>query len=211
MKKGFKTKSSLWRKLNFLKNKYFYIGLFVFILSIVLNLLASWYLLEKYPGKLFVLYDLILNNIPYYSVAFLSDLLVVFSLVLFIVYVVHKKKEDEISYYLFLLGFFYIIRAVFIVVTPLGNPVESYNRIFNGSLFDIGSYPSGHIGTCFLMLLLSKGTYKYLISFLLIGLVGTILFSRSHYSIDVFSAFIFVYAVYSFSSNYLKKYFVKKI
>jgi len=210
MKKEFKTRLFIWKRFYFLKNKFFYLGLAVFVISILLNLFSSWVLLKKIPQSSFILYDLVLNNIPYYNIAFLSDVFGVLTLILFIIYIVQKKQEDKIGYYLLLLGFFYFIRGIFIVITPLGNPVEDYNRIFNGSLFDIGSYPSGHIGTCFLMLLLSKGFYKYLMGFLMIGLVAAILLSRSHYSIDIFSAFIFVYAIYSFSDKYLKKYFSRK-
>ena len=58
-----------------------------------------------------------------------------------------------------MIGIFYIVRGIFIVLTPFGNP-----PMFNGSYplfhgfanYELGVYPSGHAGNVFLILLLVK-------------------------------------------------------
>ncbi len=197
------------KRFEFLKHKQFYVGLFIFIVSIVLNILDSWYLLGVYPGQLPVVYDLILNNIPYYNVAYLYDLFLILTVILFAVFIFHKKDENKIGYYLFLFGAYYIIRSFFLILTPLSNPAGNYNQIFNGWFFSIGVYPSGHVGTCFLILLLTKGVYRYLIFLLFLGVLISLFLSRGHYSIDILSGVIFSFAVFAFGQKYMKKHFVE--
>lgn len=206
MKKGDRNISGKWR---FLKNRYFYFGLLIFVVSIIINCISTWYLLNKYPGKIPVLYDLILNNIPYLNIAFLYDLFGLSAALLLIIFILHKNKKNEIGYYFLIFGLFYIVRGVCISLTPIGNPADSYNQIFNGGFFSIGTFPSGHVGTCFLAFLFSKGIYRHLIGLLTLGVIAALLFSKGHYSIDIIGAIIFSYAIYAFGEGYLKKKFVR--
>ena len=195
-----------------IKSRYFYIGLFVLCAGTALNFASQTYL-HNYmsEGKtLPMLSDLILDNLPVLNVAIFYDLfcLVVFAVVA--IYIVHKKDYGRLPYILLLCGIFYIIRGVFIVLTPFGNPPEfngSY-PFFNGfSRYELGVYPSGHVGNSFLLLLLvNDKVYRYILSFCLVVIILSLFLSHGHYSIDILSGFFFAYAIKSFGDKHLSQF-----
>ena len=81
--------------------------------------------------------------------------------------------------------------------------------LFVGSAFRSGVYPSGHTGSTFLAFLLTKGKYKIIFLILSIATMITLLLGRGHYSVDIFSAIIFNYAIYCFGRKYFKKFKLK--
>jgi membrane-associated phospholipid phosphatase len=192
-----------------LKSKYFYFSLVSLIFGACLNFASQTYLHHSVSeGKtLPVLSDLILDNVPVIDVSLIYDLfsLVVFAVV--VIYLVHKKDLNRLPYILLLCGIFYIIRGIFIVLTPFGNPPEfpGSDPLFNGfSLYELGVYPSGHVGDSFLLLLLvNDKVYKYILSFCLAVIIITLIFSHGHYSIDILSGFFFAYAIKAFGEKYL--------
>jgi membrane-associated phospholipid phosphatase len=193
-----------------LKSKYFYIGLVSAIFGACLNFASQAYLHHYMSeGKtLPMLSDLILDNVPVIDLSLIYD---IFSLVVFavvVIYLVHKKDLNRLPYILLLCGIFYIIRGIFIVLTPLGNPPEFHGSdpLFNGfSIYELGVYPSGHVGESFLLLLLvNDKVYKYILSFCLAVIIITLIIAHSHYSIDILSGFFFAYAIKAFGDKYLK-------
>jgi membrane-associated phospholipid phosphatase len=195
-----------------IKSRYFYIGLFVLGAGAALNFASQTYL-HNYmsEGKtLPMLSDLILDNLPVLNVAIFYDLfcLVVFAVVA--IYIVHKKDYGRLPYILLLCGIFYIIRGVFIVLTPFGNPPEfngSY-PFFNGfSRYELGVYPSGHVGNSFLLLLLvNDKVYRYILSFCLVVIILSLFLAHGHYSIDILSGFFFAYAIKSFGDKHMSQF-----
>lgn len=193
-----------------LKSKYFYIGLVSLIFGACLNFASQTYLHHSMSeGKtLPMLSDLILDNVPVIDVSLIYDLfsLVVFAVV--VIYLVHRKDLNRLPYILLLSGIFYIIRGIFIVLTPFGNPPEfsGSDPLFKGfSLYELGVYPSGHVGDSFLLLLLvNDKVYKYILSFCLAVIIITLIIAHSHYSIDILSGFFFAYAIKAFGDKYLK-------
>lgn len=182
-----------------LKSKVFYYSLVIFILSIILNLGSSVYL-YKYSEEngLPVLHDIILDNLPYFNIGYIFDFFAVLTMILFAIYVIHYKKYDKIPFYLFSFSGLIILRSLFIILTPLGSPCPIYsNHFLNSTIFNYGMYPSGHTANTFLFFLLSGGVYKYLILTCSIIVMTTLLLSRGHYSIDIFSGVIFAYTIYS--------------
>jgi len=105
-------------------------------------------------------------------------------------------------------GIIEIVRGVFIVLTPLGNPplFTGSDRLFNGfSKYELGNYPSGHVGFIFLLLLMVKSRfYKWLIFFCLLAIIISLLLAHAHYSIDIFGGLFFAYAIYSFGNKHFK-------
>ncbi len=193
-----------------LKSKYFYIGLVSSIFGACLNFASQTYLHHYMSeGKtLPMLSDLILDNVPVIDLSLVYD---IFSLVVFavvVIYLVHKKDLNRLPYILLLCGIFYIIRGIFIVLTPFGNPPEfqGSDPLFNGfSIYELGVYPSGHVGESFLLLLLvNNKVYKYILSFCLAVIIITLIIAHSHYSIDILSGFFFAYAIKAFGDKYLK-------
>lgn len=192
------------------KNKYFYISLLVGFMGGALNFASQTYL-HNYmsQGKtLPMLSDMILDNLPVLDLSLLYDLSCIVIYVVVFVYVIHKSDLNRFPFIILLCGIFFIIRGIFIVLTPFGNPPEfmGSDPLFNGfSKFELGVYPSGHVGNSFLLLLLvNNKIYKYIIGFFLVVIIFSLFLSHGHYSIDMLSGFFFAYAIKAFGEKYLK-------
>jgi hypothetical protein len=192
-----------------LRSKYLYIGILSIIAGALLNFASETYL-HNYmsEGKtLPMLSDLILDNLPYYNVSIIYDIFCLVPIVLVLIYFIHKKDYNRIPLFFVLVGIFYIVRGVFIVLTPFGNPpmFNGSDPIFRGfSKYELGVYPSGHAGNVFLLFLLVKDKgYKWLIFACLIIVIVALFLARGHYSIDVLSGLFFSYAIMAFGEKHL--------
>ena len=192
-----------------LKSRYFYIGLLTLGLGATLNLVSQTYLNNNFEhGKsLPMLSDLILDNVPVLDVSLAYDLFCIVIFVTVFVYIVHRRAYNRLPYILLLCGIFYILRSIFIVLTPLGNPphFNGSDPFFNGfSRYELGVYPSGHVGNSFLLLLLVRDrNYKTIMWVWLSIIIVALFLSHGHYSIDILSGFLFAYAVRAFGDRYL--------
>jgi hypothetical protein len=191
------------------KSRYLYIGLLSVIAGIGLNIASQTYL-HNYisEGKtLPMLSDLILDNIPVIDVSLIYDIVSLIPIILVIIYIPHKKDYNRIPFFLLMIGLFYIVRGIFIVLTPFGNPplFNGSDPFFNGfSKYELGVYPSGHAGNVFLLLLLVKNRgYKWIIFFCLIIVILALFLAHGHYSIDILSGLFFAYAIRAFGEKHL--------
>jgi len=191
-------------------SRYFYIGLLMIIAGATLNFASQTYL-HNYmiQGKtLPMLSDLILDNLPVINLSLIYDTLCLVIFLIVGIYIVHRKDYNRLPYIMMLCGIFFIIRGIFIVLTPFGNPPEfqGSDPLFNGwSKFELGVYPSGHVGNSFLLLLLvNDKIYKYILTFCLLAIIFALFLSHGHYSIDILSGFLFAYAIRAFGEKYLK-------
>ena len=198
-----------------LKNKYFYIGLLFLIGGIQLNFISQTYL-HNYmdEGKtLPVLSDLILDNLPYCDIAYLYDIFSLVSVFVFAAYVIHRREYKKVPYFLLMCGIFHLVRGVFIVLTPFGNPplFHGTEGLFNGfSKYELGVYPSGHTGIAYMYFILAKDRYyRGILLFSVLVIVTALFLSRSHYSIDVLSGVFFAYGIKSYGDKYLLRFFYK--
>jgi len=189
---------------------YLYLGLISLIAGMELTFASQTYL-YNYTDEgniLPMLPDLILDNIPFYNVSLFYDLFSFIIVIVVIIYIVHKKEYKSIPFFLLMCGIIQIIRSVFIILTPLGNPPMfiGSNTLFNSfSKYDLGEYPSGHVGSAFLFFLMVKNKcYKRIILFCLIIIIISLLFAHAHYSIDILAGFLFAYAINSFGNEHLK-------
>lgn len=203
------TGSSLYR---LIKSYYFYIGILAVLAGFLSNYAAEIYL-HNYmnEGKsLPMLSDLILDNLPYMNVSFMYDIFCIIPVVLLLIYIFHRKDFDRVPLFLLMIGIFYILRGIFIILTPFGNPpmFEGTDSIFKGfSKYELGVYPSGHAGNIFMIFLLARDSiYKKLILFCLIIVVSTLFLARGHYSIDVLSGIIFAYAIKTYGDKHLSSF-----
>jgi hypothetical protein len=202
--------SEMYRQLvPVVKSRYLYLGILAVIAGAGLNFASEAYL-HNYmsEGKsLPMLSDLILDNLPFYNVSLIYDIFCLIPIFLVFIYFVHKKDYERIPLFLLMSGIFYIVRAVFIVLTPFGNPpmFNGSDSLFHGfSYFELGVYPSGHTGNVFLMFLLVKDrTYKWLILACLIIVISSLFLARGHYSIDILSGLFFSYAIREFGEKHL--------
>jgi hypothetical protein len=190
------------------KSKYFYIGLASLIIGTQLNYASQTYL-HNYmsQGKtLPMLSDLILDNLPIINLSFFYDFFCLLSAIILGIYLIHKKAYSQIPFIFLLCGLLLIIRGIFIVLTPFGNPpmFNGTTSPFNGfSKYELGVYPSGHVGTVFMYLLLVRDkTYKWLLFICLLIVIVALFLSHGHYSIDILSGLFFAYAIRSFGNKY---------
>jgi membrane-associated phospholipid phosphatase len=150
---------------------------------------------------------LILDNIPTVNVALWYDIFALVPIIVILIYIVHKKDYKRVPFIILMSAIFYIVRGIFIVLTPFGNPpaFTGSDPLFNGfSKYDIGVYPSGHAGNVFLLfLLVNDKVYKWIIMTCLIFVIITLFLAHGHYSIDILSGLFFAYAIVSFGEKYL--------
>jgi len=192
-----------------IKSKYFYLGILSVIAGAGLNFASERYL-HTYmsEGKtLPMLSDLILDNLPFYNVSLIYDISCLIPILLVLIYFIHRKDYNRIPLFLLLTGIFYIVRGIFIVLTPFGNPplFNGSDPLFHGfSNYELGVYPSGHTGHVFLMFLLVKDrSYKWLILICLVVVISALFLARGHYSIDILSGLFFSYAIRAFGEKHL--------
>ena len=191
-----------------LKSRYFYFGILSLISGILLNNASQTYL-HNYLSQwktLPMLSDLILDNLPVINVSLIYDSVSLIPIILTAVYFFHKRDYNRLPLFLLLVGILYIVRGVFIVLTPFGNP-----PMFNGSdpffhgfaNFELGVYPSGHVGNVFLLLLLVKDQmYKLIFGICLIIVIVALFLAHGHYSIDILSGIFFSYAIRSYGEKH---------
>jgi hypothetical protein len=209
-KKGFLnyTSEMLRSIIPVVKSKYLYYGILAVIAGAGLNFASETYL-HNYMSEgrtLPMLSDLILDNLPFYNVSLIYDIFCLVPIFLVLIYIVHKKDYDRLPMFLLMTGIFYIVRGVFIVLTPFGNPpmFNGSDPLFHGfSNYELGVYPSGHAGNVFLLFLLVKdNSYKWLIFICLVIVVTALFLARGHYSIDILSGVFFSYAIRAFGEKH---------
>jgi hypothetical protein len=190
------------------KSRYFYIGFLSVMAGIGLNMASQSYL-HNYisEGKtLPMLSDLILDNLPVIDVSLIYDIISLIPIILAIVYVIHKKDYNRVPFFLLLIGIFYIVRGIFIVLTPFGNPpmFNGSDPLFHGfANYELGVYPSGHAGNVFLLMLLVRDrTYKWIIGICLIIVIAALFLAHGHYSIDILSGIFFAYAIRAYGEKH---------
>ena len=201
--------------LGLVRTKYFYIGLITLISGIQLNFFSQTYL-HNYisEGKtLPVLSDLILDNLPYWDIDYLYDIFSLVSVAIFSIYIIHKRAYKKIPYFLLLCGIFHIVRGVFIVLTPFGNPpmFDGTEGLFNGfSKYELGVYPSGHTGIAYMYFILAKNYwYRAALLISVLVIIAALFLSRGHYSIDILSGIFFAFAIKAYGDKYILQFFIK--
>lgn len=192
-----------------LKSKYLYIAILAFLAGAALNIASQTYL-HNYTSEgktLPMLSDLILDNLPVLNVALYYDIFALIPIILILFYVIHKKDYERLPFIIVMSALFYMVRGVFIVLTPFGNPpmFNGSDPLFNGfAKYDLGVYPSGHAGNVFLLYLLVKDKlYKWSIFACLILTIVTLFLAHGHYSIDILSGLFFAYAIKAYGDKHL--------
>jgi membrane-associated phospholipid phosphatase len=182
----------------------------------ILFLLFSLYvaaIMVGYTNKIYpnlvISTDALFKIAPFVNLSVFLDILSVIGPIIFVIFIFMKKTTKKIPYYATTIGIFYLVRSFFIYITPLANPfpLERWGL----GIFPVGGmFPSGHTGVLFLMFLLMKeesnNKYWAFILLLLALLEGTfMIFSRGHYSLDIFGAIFVAYAIHAFSKKNLQK------
>jgi hypothetical protein len=195
-----------------LKTRYFYLGVVALLAGILLNNASQAYL-HNYisQGKsLPVLSDMILDKLPVINISLIYDIFAIIPIVLAVVYIINKRDYNRIPFIFLMIGIFYIVRGIFIVLTPFGNPpmFNGSDPLFHGfANYELGVYPSGHAGNVFLILLLiNNKVYKWVIGICLIVVILALFLTHGHYSIDILSGLFFAYAIRSYGEKHFSKF-----
>ena len=118
------------------RSRYFYFGLISVIAGTELNFASQTYLYNNFDeGKtLPLLSDLILDNLPLYNVSLFYDLFSFIPIIILLIYIVHKNDYNRIPFFLVMCGIIEIVRGIFIILTPFGNPpmFPGSNALFSG-------------------------------------------------------------------------------
>jgi hypothetical protein len=192
------------------RSKAFYFGAAVLIGGAILNQVGSVYVYNNFHDTP-ALRDTILMWIPHYRLSYAFDAAAIMTIFIFCAYAI-KGNTDKIPYFLLVFGILQVIRALFIVLTPLRNPDLG---VYNGFLqaeeaFRRGLFPSGHTGSSFLAFLLARGVWKVALLTSSMCVIVFLFLAHGHYSIDIFAALIFAYAVYRFGERRFKRKFTLK-
>jgi hypothetical protein len=185
-----------------------YLGALILLLGIRVTFISQSYL-HYYVTEvktLPVLTDLVLDNLPYLDISYIYDIFSLAGFFIFVAYIVHRRQFSRLPYMLLLIGTFHLVRGLFIVLTPFGNPpmFQGTDGPFNGfSNFELGVYPSGHVGVNHLYFLLATDRrYRVVLMTCVLVVIASLFLSRSHYSIDVLSGLFFAYAIKAFGDKY---------
>lgn len=162
-------------------------------------------------GKLPSINDLVLERLPYYDLYFIGEMIFwVWLAVMFIL--LWRNKKVDFNYIIFIIGLFYIIRPVFLLLLPIGHPVDApiFEERFH--LYPPYAYfPSGHVGMTTIMVLFLP-TPKLRFWFFMAVIVFSIgmLVTRSHYTVDIIGGLVIAYALYVFCDRHIRPYWEKK-
>jgi hypothetical protein len=174
-------------------------GVVFFLLSLVVNYLATTYASEKVSLPVT---DVILNNIPVINV----DWIIIYGALLLSIFTIMAMFYDpkRIPFVLKAMALFIIIRSVFVSLTHVGpflpqmaiDPSRIYNILGLATTADL--FFSGHTGMPFLLGLIYWDNKKLRVIFFLISAIFavSVLLGHLHYSIDVFAALFITHTIF---------------
>jgi hypothetical protein len=200
-----------------LKNKRFYLSILFILGGIAINNISQAYLHYYVSnGKtLPILSDMILDKLPVVDVSLIYDIFAIIPIALTVTYIIHKRDYNRIPFIFLMMGIFYIVRGIFIVLTPFGNPAmfNGSDPLFHGfSNYELGVFPSGHAGNVYMLFLLANDrVYKWLIAICLVIVIVALFFAHGHYSIDILSGLFFAYAIRAYGLKHFSKFDLGKV
>jgi membrane-associated phospholipid phosphatase len=183
-------------------------GVFLFIISLVLNFYATRYAARRVSLPVT---DLIISNIRVYDV---DGIIIYGALVLMLLAsVVTLFDPKRIPFVLKSVALFIITRSVFISLTHIGpslpqdtiDPTRILNALGISSTADL--FFSGHTGVPFLLALIYWDSKILRLIFLAtsVTFAVAVLLAHLHYSIDVFAAFFITYTIFHIAQYLFKK------
>ena len=159
---------------------------------------APW-LAERASDTFPTIHDVVLDQLPFVDLFGVGEVAFFVLLALF-AYVHLGRQRQELPTVLTLLGIFYGLRGFFLLLLPIGAPVDAPALADRFELYPYAShayFPGGHIGILLLMTLTVRNrswrTF-FVCTILLFGL-GSML-TRSHYTADVLGGLMLGYGIW---------------
>lgn len=176
----------------------------IFLLAAgILNFVTGSFIVGKFENV--IPPDLLFSITPYVSsMQYVTDIVVIVSgIILFIVTL--KTDYKKLPKVMNIIALGYLLRAIFITLTPLGAYFGVDNSFGISNLKPHGAFPSGHTMFAFLAYYLTDKKYnkiKILLFILAIIEATSLILSRGHYSIDIIGGFLVAYFVcHQFAKN----------
>jgi len=149
--------------------------------------------------------DPLLERLPYENLYIYGEIL--FWVYLAVAAYLLIRQKTNLSYAILLVGCFYLVRAIFLILLPLGLPHGAPLFEDRWHLYPLpyAYFPSGHIGLMTMLALLTQ-TRSIRIAlgiFITLFAFGTML-ARAHYVADLIGAVLIVYAIYTFAEKHIK-------
>lgn len=157
-------------------------------------------------------HDIVLEHIPYVNLFFIGEMLYWLVLATYLLLYIRYQRA-QIPYILCLVGIYYLLRSLFLILLPIGHPFSAPEYGERWSAYPQFAYfPSGHLG--FLTIItLGLGPIRFhrwfwlLVFFFGVGMIIT----RAHYTVDILGAVVIAYAVYSFAEKHLRSRWFKSL
>lgn len=190
------------------------VGLLVLVASSLFNFVTSELIQYLYPDRP-VVPDLLFTILPFVPwLQYVFDTILAASIIMMLVYAFRIDWKHS-GYYLFVVGVGYLVRAILMALTPLGQPGGNNETMGIGLLLNIyqhGMFPSGH--TClaatiyFLMDRARAPRMKTAAGILVIAEMVCLLLSHAHYSIDIVGALMVAYLIVLWLKRYKESFLV---
>jgi membrane-associated phospholipid phosphatase len=181
------------------------ISLFFLAISMFFAYFSNIYAKEKASNYVT---DILLDNLPVLHVGYIF----VYGAILLIIFVIALAfyKPKIAPFVANCAAFFYIIRAIAVMLTHIGPAPDRLNidgfamhSFFSGA--DL--FFSGHTGMPFLLALIfwKDKTLRYLFLGISVLMAISVLLGHLHYSIDVYSAYFITYTIYCLCLKFFQK------
>lgn len=177
-------------------------GILVICLGFLVNFFSANYIhyknldcIEKNPD---ILLDQFTKPHPYFMLA--TEVIIVIALIIFLG--LNYQDRESLINTMILFGLFNILRGFFLPLTIMGG-LQSESLLSNYVTFDKGLFPSGHTALILAFLFNTK-RYKALFIVLSLFVMAGLIISQQHYTIDILSSVLFIYAIKSFMEKHIK-------
>ncbi len=176
------------------------------IMAAALNFVGSFIIQKFFPDRS-APSDMLFYLTPYIPwTQYLTDLANILSFILMIYYLI-RYSRDNANFIVLNFAFAYAIRAVFIILTPLGGALGNNMHYGLTTIQQFGAFPSGHtIMVVLTYMLINKNGSSWLKNLALMSIiieVVSLILSRGHYSIDIIGGFLVCYFVVNEMRKYL--------
>jgi hypothetical protein len=177
-------------------------SILVFFLGFAINFFSANFIHYKNLDCIQRNPDLVLDifNKPHPNFMILTEVILAFSFILFVYS--NRKHRDVFLNSFMLFGGFMILRGLFLPLTILGG-LQSASLLDKFVTFNNGLFPSGHTAVALVFFFSSKNFRWYFFVASIFVMIG-LLISQQHYTIDILSSVIFIYAIKSFMEKHIE-------
>lgn len=176
-------------------------GILVLILGFLVNYFSANYIYYKNLDCIEKNPDILLDQFtkPHPNFMIITEIILVLGLLLFIY--INRKEKGVFVDSIILFGIFQILRGLFLPLTILGG-IGGDSILRNYITFSRGLFPSGH-SALILVFLFNTKRFKWIFLVISILVMLGLIISQQHYTIDILSSVIFIYAIKSFMEKNL--------